>query len=73
MWTDKTSGLEFYPPPLFFFFFHPADILAISKMEGIPQEFHVVCESSLSDFMRRGSKHPSMMVMGCLSFFYVMV
>lgn len=34
MWTDKTSGLEFYPPPLVFFL--PADILATSKWK----EFH---------------------------------
>lgn len=36
MWTDRTSGLEFYPSLFLSFFF--TDILFAPKTEGIPQE-----------------------------------
>lgn len=52
-----------------FGFFPPCRHSRYFKMEGIPQEFHVVCEPPLIDFMCRGSKHPIMMVMRCVSFF----
>lgn len=60
MWTDRTSGLEFYPSPLVF----PTDILFISRTEGIPLECPLVQTLPFIDFMHRGFKK-NVIVMRC--------
>lgn len=49
MWTERTSGLEFYPSPLVF----PTDILLASKTEEIPQECLLVWTLLFIDFIDR--------------------